>query len=304
MRLLDISLLNSQELQAIKEKYCYLHEFFRHPDEILQLFTHAEQLERNPNEFILFNFPFYYWEVIGNFGLDEHIIIPIGILSSGKIYTQDTRYIRRRFRSQKIFLIHPSILNFDFFYSILHGRFVAMDFLIQLEIHKLHHDTINEVLGNYDFYRHKSVANVFMEIYYRKIKIAIKRCLEHKNDLNFINLSLKGLIEKYVDVPDKRALELRNEIAEKYGFKYREKGRKFEIVKGENKIEIFLDNRPDGEVFINKRYICIEVPKKDLPVDDMIAAKMLSLAIPNLRNRISTIKLKDRKILDGIFVKK
>ena len=56
--------------------------------------------------------------------------------------------------------------------------------------------------------------------------------------------------------------------------------------------------KPAGDVYINDKHICIEFLKKDLPSDDIIASRMLRLAVLDLREQIHKSKERDNRIVE------
>jgi len=304
--IVNIFTVESKDVHELEEidGYGSLIEYFRNSREIVQILWYSKERLKEPKSIEIGGLLFHYWEFIGTLLDKKGHGIRIACLSTGQLFIESSRNLRR-FVKLKSYIkqIKPEFLNFDVLYNERYGKFIKMEFLIQLLRYNLPLINIDEILRTYNIFRHRTFTDTFMKCYIKKISISLWRCLDCKGDKDFLDLTLRQLIKLYHDKPDQQALKFRNKIAAKYRFKFDEQKQKFVKSKGRDKVEIKLMHRSTGEVFINGKHVCIEVQALGMPVDDIVASKMLALTIPDLRKKVDTITTNDRRILVNIFGK-
>lgn len=234
--------------------------------------------------------------------------IRIGILSIGRIVVELHRETERDLRNLKfVFLIPGEVIDFNHIYSVNYNKFVQIDFLVDLGESNLDLETKHLLLKEHDHLKHDNFPKILSKLF----RIAIHRYFKSENHSNgknpqraLLKMTLGDMFEEFYCRPDRRALHFRNEIATRYGFSYNPKENALEIKNDDGELKILLNRKREGEVFINDRHVCIEADEKDLPNDDIVASKMLCLAIPDLRDQISTIHAREKRILNHLFERK
>ena len=103
---------------------------------------------------------------------------------------------------------------------------------------------------------------------------------------------LKDIYHRFAFVPDQRALWLREEVAQRYGFKKTSEG---------GWIKDDVEIKPDLGIYIGRSYTCVvSAITVDLPFEDEVVRRMLCVAT-KYREKISTIGPTKRAILERVF---
>lgn len=111
-------------------------------------------------------------------------------------------------------------------------------------------------------------------------------------------VTLKDIYRRFAFEPGQKALQLREEVAQKFGFKKNNEG---SWVKGESWGSMKVEITPDLGVFIGGSYTCIvSAITVDLPFEDEVVRRMLCVAT-KYREKIYTITPTKRTLLEELF---
>ncbi|MHA1385710.1 MAG: hypothetical protein ACTSR3_18315 [Candidatus Helarchaeota archaeon] len=304
MKFINTELSIVEELGDIEQKYKRLLDNATDKDILLKLLFFAEYYQKHPEHIDIEGLTFAYWKLVGkiHFGCFREILV--GCVSNGHMFIEARGSVKKLLGQSKTFqYLEKRLFDLNTLYLDDFEKFFSTNFVIELASSRLPSTTKKIILTEYQIKQHQRIADIFNQCYLQKIETAVKRCLFSGYGEQLFEMSIGKLVEKFCVRVDKRALQLRTEIAEKYKFVYDEINQRLLKIKGNDKVIIYLSEREGGKVFINGRFVCIEVDNKDIPSDDIIVAKILSLAIPELRERVYTLKRREKTILRRIFGK-
>ncbi|MHA1301227.1 MAG: hypothetical protein ACTSO9_17535, partial [Candidatus Helarchaeota archaeon] len=273
-------------------------------DILLKILFFTECCKKYPVHINIEGLNFAYWKLIGKIYFGHFREALIGCISNGHLFIEARGSVKKLLGQSKTFqYLEKKLFDLNTLYLDYFEKFFATNFVIELASSGLPSTTKKILLAEYQIKQHQRIADIFNQCYFQKIEAAVRRCLFSGCGEQLFEMSIGELVEKFCEKVDKRALQLRTEIVDKYKFVYDEINQRLLRIKGNDKVIIYLGGRKGGKVFINGRFVCIEVENKDIPNDDIIAAKILSLAIPELRERVCTLKKREKTILRRIFGK-